>query len=139
MSKSLASEHESLGWLKPESWERMKEMKKFKSLLIATAVTAVAVVPVFANVSGLVSTSVSTSTSVSVSVSQEEYMLGDVNNDKSVDLADAKLTLEAALKIKQLPTPAAIKAADVDKNGSVELADAKAILEAALKIKPLAK
>lgn len=58
---------------------------------------------------------------------------GDVNQNGSVDLADAQLTLKAALKITNLnSTQKTI--ADVDKNGSVELNDAQIILKLALKI-----
>lgn len=108
-------------------------MKKIKSFVIATAITAVAVVPVFATVSGLTSTSVSTSTSTSTSVSVEQYVLGDVNNDGAITLEDAQLTLKAALKLATLDEKAA-KAADVNKDGKVSLEDAQKILKVSLKI-----
>lgn len=110
-------------------------MKKIKSFVIATAITAVAVVPVFATVSGLVSTSVSTSTSTStsVSVSVDQYILGDVDNDSEITLNDASLALKAALRIEIL-SEKAVTAADVDKDGEVSLNDASMILKAALKI-----
>lgn len=61
------------------------------------------------------------------------YLMGDVNNDKTINLTDAQMTLKAALKIVKLDE-AAITAADVDKNGKVELSDAQKILKHALKI-----
>lgn len=112
-------------------------MKKIKSLLIATAVTAVAVVPVFANITGLVSTSVSTSTSTStstsVSVSQNVYLTGDVDNNGKVTLEDAQKVLRAALKLETLEAQAT-KAADVNNDGKVTLEDANKVLRVALKL-----
>ncbi len=62
-----------------------------------------------------------------------EYVLGDVDGNKVVELADAQLALKAALKIDTLEGNA-LKAADVHKNGSIELNDAQMILKKALKI-----
>lgn len=62
-----------------------------------------------------------------------EYVLGDVDGNKVVELADAQLALKAALKIDILEGNA-LKAADVHKNGSIELNDAQMILKKALKI-----
>lgn len=63
----------------------------------------------------------------------EDYLLGDVDDNKVVELPDAQLALKAALKITTLEGNA-FKAADVDKNGVVELPDAQLILKKALKI-----
>lgn len=112
-------------------------MKKIKSLLIATAVTAVAVVPVFANVSGLVSTSVSTSVSEKEDIkpSEEVYLKGDADNSGFVELVDAQLALKAALLIPDEKLTEKAKAAvDIDGSGVVELKDAQAVLKEALKI-----
>lgn len=60
-------------------------------------------------------------------------VMGDVDGNGKVELADAQLTLKAALKLTTLEG-AQISAADVDSNGKVELADAQKILKVALKI-----
>ena len=60
-------------------------------------------------------------------------IMGDVNGDSSVDLADANMVLKAALKIIPL-TEDQKKAADVDGKSGVDLADANMVLKAALKI-----
>lgn len=62
-----------------------------------------------------------------------DYLLGDVDQNGEIQLADAQLALKAALKIiilEDIPR----KAADVDKNEVVELPDAQLILKRALQI-----
>lgn len=61
-------------------------------------------------------------------------LLGDVDNNGSVDLGDAQLALKMALKIEPSDDAGKVKAADVDKSGTVDLTDASLILKRALKI-----
>lgn len=58
---------------------------------------------------------------------------GDIDNSSRVDLQDAQMALQAALKIVDLDAQQ-IVAGDVDKDGKVTLQDAQLILQAALKI-----
>lgn len=60
-------------------------------------------------------------------------VLGDVDGNTKIELADAQLALKVALKLEQASDVQNV-AADVDKNGKVELADAQLILKRALKI-----
>ena len=66
----------------------------------------------------------------------QERAKGDVDGNGTVELADAQLTLKAALRIIEL-TGDDLKAADVDESGEVNLEDAQKVLKAALKIEPL--
>lgn len=111
-------------------------MKKMKSFVIAAAITAVAVVPVFASISGLVSdpTDVTvTGVTDPTDITDTEYMMGDVDNNKKIELKDAQLALKKALNLIELDAKAT-KAADVDGNGKVELKDAQKILRVALNL-----
>lgn len=56
-----------------------------------------------------------------------EYNIGDVNNDKKINSADALAALEYSVGKTKL-TRSQIKAADIDKNGSVNSQDAFIIL-----------
>lgn len=60
-------------------------------------------------------------------------VLGDVDGNGKVELADASLALKCALRIEEL-SGAKAAAADVNKSGSVDLEDAQKILKVALKI-----
>lgn len=64
----------------------------------------------------------------------DEVVLGDVDGNGKIELADAQVALQIALKIVGNPTEKQVAAADIDKNNKIELADAKAILKEALKI-----
>lgn len=68
-----------------------------------------------------------------VTVSDEEFVCGDVDGDGKVTLADAQMTLKAALKLTTLDEKKET-IADVDENGSVNLSDAQLILKIALKL-----
>lgn len=65
--------------------------------------------------------------------SVDDIVKGDANGDKQVTLADAQVTLKAALKIIKTEEIDAV-AADVDGKEGIALADAQMILKAALKI-----
>ncbi len=56
-----------------------------------------------------------------------EYILGDVDMNGSVDAADARFALRAAVKLDSL-SDIQSKAADADKNGIIEANDARLIL-----------
>lgn len=60
-------------------------------------------------------------------------ILGDVDDNKMVDLKDAQLVLKAALKIKALDERYII-AADVNRDDAVDLKDAQLILKKALRL-----
>lgn len=62
-----------------------------------------------------------------------DAMIGDVDANGTVNLADAQLTLKGALGITDL-TAKQMKAADVDKNDNITLADAQMVLKIALGI-----
>lgn len=64
---------------------------------------------------------------------EADVMKGDANCDKTITLADAQLTLKAALKIENLKGNG-LKAADVDGKEGITLADAQLILKVALRI-----
>lgn len=64
---------------------------------------------------------------------EQNLKKGDVNGDWKVTLADARLALKAALKIKEL-TATQLAAADVDEEPGVKLRDAQLILKVVLKI-----
>lgn len=106
-------------------------MKKFKALLITTIVTALSIIPVLADLTGITPTS--TTTSVTTTITEIEYLIGDIDNSGSIDLTDAQLSLKAALKIITLSSSAA-KAADVNYDGFVDLTDAQITLKLALHI-----
>lgn len=59
----------------------------------------------------------------------ETYMLGDVNYDKQITAADARLVLRKAAKLEMMPIPTQI--ADVNKDGIITAADARKILRVA--------
>lgn len=113
-------------------------MKKgnIKSLVAMLCVTAVGIVPVFANAFN----EASTSTSASASVSEKEYKLGDVDMNGIVNLDDARLVLGVALAIDTEEYQAIAKdeqkskLADMNKDGNVTLHDAELALLAALAI-----
>lgn len=104
-------------------------MKQIKVLLITAAITVISFIPVLADITdmGLPATAAVTA------VSNKEYSIGDIDNNASIDLADAQLSLKAALKIISLDTPAA-KAADINKDGIIDLTDAQLTLKFALRI-----
>lgn len=64
----------------------------------------------------------------------DEYILGDVNHDGEINLGDAQKVLKVALKIEDLSSEEAKKAADVDASGKIELLDAQLVLKKALRI-----
>ena len=110
-------------------------MKKgtLKTIIAMACVTAVGVVPVFANViadnlSASASASASASSSASVS-----YVLGDVTGDGKVKLDDTTLTLKAALAIIDFDEEQTARA-DFDGDGKIKLADATSSLKVALNI-----
>lgn len=106
-------------------------MKKMKSFVIAAAITAVAVVPVFASISGLVSDTTNSEVTGVTDVTDQEYLKGDVDNNKEIQLEDARLALRQALDLIVLDEKA-MKAADVNEDGDVKLDDAQQILKMAL-------
>lgn len=103
-------------------------MKKLKAFLVAASLTALSIIPVLADITGIATTTTTTTT-----ITEVEYMIGDIDNSGSIDLTDAQLTLKAALKITTLNGPAA-KAADVNSDGFIDLTDAQIILKLALRI-----
>ncbi len=66
-------------------------------------------------------------------VTPDNYIMGDVDFNGKVDLADATKVLRAALLIDKL-TSEEFKAADYDKSGNVDLQDAVLVLKKALGI-----
>ena len=59
-------------------------------------------------------------------ISVEDYMLGDVNGDKQISLADAIMILYRSFGVTQ--SGFIEKAADVTKDGNISLADAIEVL-----------
>ena len=66
-------------------------------------------------------------------VTGDEFMVGDMNDDKKITLADAQLALKIALNLMSA-TEKQKKAGDIDGNGSIELKDAQKILRVALNL-----
>ncbi len=62
---------------------------------------------------------------------KQMYVLGDINGDKKIEVADARLALRAAVALETLDEVQQ-KAGDVDGNGEVEVADARKILRYAV-------
>ncbi|MBR6779565.1 MAG: hypothetical protein IKM24_00915, partial [Clostridia bacterium] len=60
-----------------------------------------------------------------------QYVLGDINGDDKVEVADARLALRAAVALEVLDEVQQ-KAGDVDKNDKVEVSDARLILRYAV-------
>ena len=67
---------------------------------------------------------------------EPEYILGDVDGDKNISAADARLALRASVKLEKL-TETQTKAANVDKKDGVTAADARLILRASVKLETL--
>ncbi|MBQ3087371.1 MAG: hypothetical protein IJC45_08545 [Clostridia bacterium] len=67
---------------------------------------------------------------------EPEYLLGDVDLNGKVEVADARLALRAAVSLDTL-TGVKTKAADADKNSKVEVADARLILRTAVGLQTL--
>ena len=65
---------------------------------------------------------------------EDDYLIGDVDNNGKVTLIDAQLVLKAALGIENFSDEKAAKAADADEPGKVDLVDVTLILKAALGI-----
>ena len=65
---------------------------------------------------------------------EDDYLIGDVDNNGKVTLIDAQLVLKAALGIENFSDEKAAKAADADESGKVDLVDVTLILKAALGI-----
>lgn len=72
------------------------------------------------------------------SIEIPQFILGDVDANKIIELTDAQLALKFALKITGANEEQKVTA-DVDYDGEITLADAQKILKAALKIELLAK
>lgn len=64
-------------------------------------------------------------------VVEDDFILGDMNDDEDVTLADAQLALKCALDLIGV-TEKQKKAGDIDENGTIELKDAQMILKVAL-------
>ena len=67
---------------------------------------------------------------------EPEYILGDVDGDKSVSAADARLALRASVGLETLNTTQK-KAADADKDTNITAADARLILRASVGLETL--
>lgn len=93
--------------------------KKLQTIIISALVVAATAVPVFANVTGLMT---STSTTVEVVVK-----LGDVNNDNVIDAKDALAVLKYDVGLEQ--NDFTVAAADVNIDGEVDAKDALEILK----------
>ncbi|MBW3623260.1 MAG: Ig-like domain-containing protein [Armatimonadetes bacterium] len=63
--------------------------------------------------------------------------LGDLNNDGQVNVQDAIITLQIAVKLLENPTPEQLVAGDVNFDGGVTVQDTILILRAAVNIQPL--
>ena len=64
---------------------------------------------------------------------ENEYSLGDVNNDGKITAADARTILRAAARLETL-TDVQSLAADIDKNGKVTASDARIALRISAKL-----
>ncbi len=71
-----------------------------------------------------------------ISALEPEYMLGDVDADKSVSAADARLALRASVDLEKL-SAIQKKAADADKDTNITAADARLILRASVGLENL--
>ncbi len=67
---------------------------------------------------------------------EPEYLLGDVNLNGLVEVADARLALRASVGLETF-TGNKFKAADTNKNGTIETSDARKILRAAVGLESL--
>ncbi len=66
------------------------------------------------------------------------FILGDIDDDKSITSSDARLALRAAVGLEKLDKKQTM-AADADKNGNIESADARLILRASVGLEQLDK
>ncbi len=65
-----------------------------------------------------------------------DYILGDVDGNKSITAADARLALRASVNLEKL-SGNAFKAADVDNSGAITASDARMILRASVGLEEL--
>lgn len=81
------------------------------------------------NADGFVTRKITLGYANNVPYVEPDYILGDVDLNKTVTVDDALETLQIVGKLNNNPTETQLKAADVDKDGSVTVDDALGILK----------
>ena len=105
--------------------------KKLCSFLLAAAMTCSTFVAVPATEATV--TKQAGMTVYDASETEENYLLGDINNDTKINLADVQHALRAYVGLDNL-TETEKLSADINKDGEVTLADAQYILKCYLKM-----